>query len=133
MSYDANLPTARDRIRHRLGDIYEPPLRPDIEYDALLSQHSETRALMLMAESLASEYAQNPSSASVGGVSISYASLVSNWQAIAKAAKQALDETEGTGGSTMSSGIVRRPGMDTRDGESEYRRGMDDTDDWSTW
>lgn len=135
MAYDSTLPTPRDRIRHRLGDIFSPPLREDVEYDALLSQFNETEALILMAESLASEYAQNPSSTSIGGVSVSYSSLVSNWQAIAKTAREALSQTQ-NGSSVLISGTVQRDGMNTPR-TAEYRRSMDDLyrDDWDgpTW
>lgn len=132
MSFDPNLVSPRDRIRHRLGDIYEPPLRQDVEYDALITRYSETEALLLMAESLASEYAQNPSSVSVGGVSVSYSALVSNWQAIAKSAREALDQI-GRESSTMVSGIVERAGMNTFD-TSEYFRDPAGLDrDGSSW
>lgn len=130
MAYDETLPTPRDRIRHRLGDIFSPPLRMDVEYDALITQYGETEALIHMAESLASEYAQNPSSVSVGGISVSYSTLVSNWQAIAKTARDALTQL-GRGSSVLISGTVQRDGM-TGLKDAEYRRSMDDAyrDDW---
>lgn len=135
MSFDPNLVSPRDRIRHRLGDIYEPPLRPDVEYDALLVQYSELEALALMAESLASEYAQNPSNISVGGVTISYPALVGmvgNWQKIAAEARAALAQLS-TGVSHFSSESVQRDGI-TTSREGEYRRSMHDLDgDGNTW
>lgn len=123
-TYNPELVTPLDRMRFTLGDIYVPELRPNESYAALLLTYSEPVATMLMAESLASEYAQNPSSVSVGGVSVSYASLVSNWQAIAKRIR---DEVAAGGGGSgdvtgFASVVVERFPRD----DSEYRR----PDDW---
>ena len=121
MSFDPNLPTPRDRMRFQLGDINIPELRPDTQYDALLSENDEATATMKMAESLASEYAQNPSSVNVGGVSVSYSTLVQNWQRIADNIRATLKTSVATGG--FDSGTLDRPGLYRS--ESQYRRPLD--------
>lgn len=122
MSYDPTLPTPRDRVRFTVGDIYSPELRSDAQYDALITQYGETEAVVRMAESLASEYAQNPSSVNVGGVSVSYSALVSNWQAIAK--KYAEGIPSGGGNGLFTSGQVERVGMSPTY-RGQYRRPLD--------
>lgn len=121
MAYDPTLPTARDRMRFTLGDISADPLRTDATYDALLAQFDEPTATALLAESLASEYAQNPSSVNVGGVSVSYSSLVSQWQTVAKRIR---DSHVSTGVAEFSDGQVTR--VDGQTVEPEYRRSLDD-------
>lgn len=121
MSYDPTLPTPRDRVRFTLADTAEPPLRTDVEYDALITLYGETEATVRMAESLASEYAQNPSSVNVGGVAVSYSTLVQNWQAIAKKYGEGLAATRLT---TGGSGTLDRGEM-TVVRKAEYRRPED--------
>lgn len=121
MSYDPGLPTARDRIRFTVGDTGSPELRPDTEYDALLSQNDERTATLRMAESLASQYAQDPSSISVAGMTISFSSLVSNWQQLASALRASLRENPATV-TTLQVGRLTR--LEQEPG-AEYRRPMD--------
>lgn len=127
--YDPTLPTPRDRMRFSLGDIYSPPLREDVTYDALLSINSEPLATALMAESLASEYAQNPSSVSVGGVSVSYATLVSNWQAFAKRIRD--DLPGGLASGSFTDGVSGR--FATVDGEFVRPSGWFPGSDGDLW
>jgi hypothetical protein len=122
VSYDPSLPTARDRVRFTVGDTASPELRPDTEYDALIAQYDERTATLKMAESLASQYAQDPSSISVGGLSVSFSDLVKNWQQLAAALRQAIKDDPATSLSTLQVGRLQRL-EDT--GESEYRRPWD--------
>jgi hypothetical protein len=72
-TFDSTLPTAKDRMRHLLGDTTSPGLRQDETYLALLSQMTEAEATATMAESIAAEYAQQPDSVSLpGGLSVSW-------------------------------------------------------------
>lgn len=84
-TYDDTLPTDRDWVRHELGDTdIAAPLRQDETYDALILALGKQGALRTVARALASEYARKPSSVSLpSGLSVSWSSRVSNWQAIA--------------------------------------------------
>lgn len=116
-------------MRFALGDIADPPLRSDTEYDALLTLYDEPTATMKMAESLAAQYAQNPSSVSVGGVSVSFSSLVSTWLKTADNLRAAGAGTVANGGGE-SSWVADRFGSD----RSEYRRPLDwSPEDGNAW
>jgi hypothetical protein len=107
-------------MRFTLGDIGDPPLRSDTEYDALLALYDEPTATMKMAESLAAQYAQNPSSVSVGGVSVSFSSLVSTWLKTADNLRAA-----GAGKTDAGSDVVSWTADRFGDARSEYRRPLD--------
>ncbi len=121
MSYDPGLPVARDRIRFTLGDMFDPELRPDEEYDALLSQFDERTATLKMAESLASQYAQDPSSVSLGGLSVSFSELVKNWQTLATVLREAIKADPVSLGQMISGRLERLEA----EAQPEYRRPVD--------
>lgn len=127
-TYDSALPTARDRIRHTLGDT-DPtkPLRYDETYDAALLYYAdETLATAKIARALATQFGRNPTSVSVpGGPSVSYGDRVRTWLDTAKQ----LEEAVASGGlfatSTYSEFVLSRPGMSDGAQQSEYRRSLD--------
>lgn len=93
-SYDETLPTAKDRIRHMLGDTAAPGLRSDETIQALLVSTSEVETTAILAEGLAVEYAQQPDSVSIpGGPTVSFRSLISTWLDVAKRARASIEET----------------------------------------
>lgn len=123
-TYDSELPTAVDRMRHSLGDIdMAAPLRDDETYEALLATYSETEATAVMAEALAAEYAQQPDSIGDDGTTISWRSRVSTWLELAKRLRAALAETTATTNSVMQ---TVRPSRydDCYDEWAEYVRPM---------
>jgi len=89
-TYDPNLTSDVDRMRFNVGDIHvgldaggtEQALRPDVEYLALLDLNQNWKlATAEMADSLASEYAQEPDSFSASGdVSVSWGVRVEQWR-----------------------------------------------------
>jgi hypothetical protein len=93
-TYDPNLTSDVDRMRFNVGDIrvgldtggIEQALRPDVEYLALLDLTQNWKlATAEMADSLASEYAQEPDSfSSSGEVSVSWGSRVEQWRNLAQ-------------------------------------------------
>lgn len=84
-SYDPELATALDRIRHLVGDTVAPGLRSDETIEALLLQMTEAEATATVAESLASEFALQPTSVSIpGGPSVSYSDRVKQLFELAK-------------------------------------------------
>lgn len=86
-TYNNTLLTPRDRIRHAIGDMQftaldtTGALRQDEEYDAVMGLYLDWRiAAAVMAESLASEYAQAPDSFSASGdMSVSWKDRISTW------------------------------------------------------
>lgn len=87
-TYDNTLPTAKDRIRHQVADTdMANPLRPDEEYLAALANagsatNAEALATLAMAQSLASEYAQLPTTISDDGTALSWSDRVKTWLAL---------------------------------------------------
>lgn len=83
--YDSLLATAKDRMRHMLGDTdMAAPLREDETYEAILTAYGETMGTAVLAEALAVEYAQQPTSVSASGVSVAWPDRVKTWQELAK-------------------------------------------------
>lgn len=90
-TFDQTLPTDLDWMRFILGDMnMDAPLRSDAQYQALLaSSANRYLACAEMAESLASEYAQQPDSfTAVGDVSLSWRERVKTWEARALQMRQ---------------------------------------------
>jgi hypothetical protein len=83
-SFDPTLPTARDRIRHLLGDTdAAQPLLADETIDAAVAQSGESLATATLAEGLAADYARRPSSFGTTGLSVSWANRVPTWLELA--------------------------------------------------
>lgn len=122
-TYSDNLPTAKDRMRHVLGDIdMETALRQDEEYLALLAGYAtETEATAVMAESLAAQFAQEPDSVSTDGTAVSWRDRVKTWLELASRFRKALTEIKTTASNT---GRIVKPRHYNDDGyeHSEYRR-----------
>jgi hypothetical protein len=84
-SYDETLPTDRDRARYLLGDTAVDPeadaLRTDEHYDAVLADEPTFEAaVILIANSLITEFAQEPDSIRlVNGLSISFKERIDAW------------------------------------------------------
>lgn len=123
-TYDSTLPTAKDRMRHSLGDTdVTNPLRGDETYAALLAAYSETEATAVLAEALAAEYAQQPDTITDSGTTISWRTRVSTWLDLAKRLRAALAETAATVSSQLHTLQPRRGDWWCQDEErSEYVR-----------
>jgi hypothetical protein len=124
-SFDATLPTARDRMRFTLGDT-DPtnPIRFDETYDAALEYYEdEAIATAKLARAFASQFGRQPTSASVpGGPSYTYGDRVKTWIDTAKQIESAVVPTGRASG--YVSAQANRAGM-MPDPSSEYRR-----EDW---
>jgi osmotically-inducible protein OsmY len=84
-TFDNTLPTARDRARYQLGDTnVAAPLEQDATYDANLALYGDALAIAVMAEALASRYAQQPSSIGSQGDSIAWGERIRTWLALAQ-------------------------------------------------
>jgi hypothetical protein len=116
-SYDNTLPAARDRARYQLGDTdMAAALEQDETYDANLALYGESLAIAVMAEALASRYAQRPDSfTSTTGMSVSWRERVKTWLALATRIRDA----QSLGGSTSAGSIVGTRWDET---DSEYVR-----------
>lgn len=120
--YSDNLPTAKDRMRHILGDTdMENALRQDEEYLALLAGYAtETEATAVMAESLAAQFAQEPDSVNTDGTAVTWKDRVKTWLELATRFRNALKEIKATASSTGR--IVKPRHYDDDFEHSEYRR-----------
>lgn len=134
-TYDATLPTARDRMRHTLGDT-DPltPLRYDETYDALLSFYGdEATATAKLARSLATQFGRNPTSVSVpGGPSVSFGDRVRTWLDTATTIEKATVGFTSAPSPDAGGTMLDRGEMTPSNGVSEYRRGWDDIP-WNGW
>jgi hypothetical protein len=127
-TYSNNLPTAKDRMRHLLGDTdMENALRQDEEYLALLAGYpTETEATAVMAESLAAQFGQEPDSVSTDGTTVSWHDRVKTWLELATRLRTALKEIKVTSGSV---GRVLKPHhYNDRPETSQYVRPP-----WTPW
>lgn len=85
MSYDPTLPTEKDRLRQIVGDVSIPELRTDDEYEAVLSSYPFTYAVVVICESLASQYAVLPDEYDEQGrIRVSWRNRGASWLEIAK-------------------------------------------------
>lgn len=91
-TYNPDLPTPKDRVRHSLGDVSEPGYRSDETINALLAEYSETRTTVILADSLAAEFAMLPSSLSGPDGSITWGDRVVALQNLAKRLQLEADE-----------------------------------------
>lgn len=83
-TYIETLPTPKDRIRHRLGDTKDPGLRSDEMIEALVASDGESLATALLAEGLASEFAQRPNSLNTpDGLGLTWGERIKQWQKLA--------------------------------------------------
>jgi len=118
-TYAATLATARDRVRHAVGDTDAAnPLRQDETIDALLALHGEDGATAALAEALAAQFAQEPSSFGSDGITVSWADRVKTWTALAGRIRQ---ERTAAAGSGATAGVLGGR-ADGGDGASEYLR-----------
>ena len=132
-TYDSSFPTARDRMRHALGDTdATSPLRWDESYEAMLDYWGdEATATAKMARSLANQFGRQPSSVSVpGGPSVSFSDRVRSWLDTASSIEKVVGVTgaKSDGGQRLSRGS-----MDGDAITSEYRRGWDMPDGGWGW
>lgn len=84
-TFDPALTDALDRLRFRLGDTDTTnALLPDETITALLTLHSddEDLAALALARGLIQRYAQEPTSVSVDGMSVSWGERVESWRAL---------------------------------------------------
>jgi hypothetical protein len=122
-TYDSALPTARDRMRHALGDTdATAPLRWDETYAALLALHDEPTATAIMARSLANQFGQQPSSVNIpGALAVSFTDRVKAWLQTAQSVEETLTEL-GAGGYVVTR--AERSDLPADDDGSEYYRTM---------
>lgn len=120
-TYDATLPTAKDRLRFALGDTtMTDVLEQDETYVAALTLYSEPLATAVMAEALAARFAREPDSISGAAGSISWRERVKTWLALAERMRGAVATTSGAMAGTM----IATRGDET---QSEYVRPTDQT------
>lgn len=82
-SFDLTLPAPRDRMRLMLGDTVAPGLRQNETYDQMLIAFGEAEATARLAEGLAAQYAQKPTSLSDDTGSMSWSDRVKTWLELA--------------------------------------------------
>lgn len=86
-NYNPALPTARDKLRFKLGDTNTgAALIPDVTYDAVLSVvgGDEKKAAVALLDHLISRFAQLPNSTTAddGAVRIEWKDRVATWRAM---------------------------------------------------
>jgi hypothetical protein len=79
-SYSDNLTTPLYRVRHMLGDVTEPGYRSDETILALLDDYAENETVMILADSLANEFAMRPSNMSSPDGSMTWGDRVKRLQ-----------------------------------------------------
>lgn len=92
-SYDPNLTNAISRVRHTLGDVAEPGYRSDETITALLAEYPENQVTMILADSLASEFAMQPSNMSSPDGSMTWGDRVKGLQQLATRLRLEIDES----------------------------------------
>lgn len=116
-TYVNTLATGRDRVRHAIGDTDSAnQLRQDETILALITQFGEQGAIAALAEGLASQYAQEPTSFSSDGLSVSFADRVKTWTALASRIRSEAAAATGNG---AVAGVMAPAAVDTG---SEYLR-----------
>ena len=116
-TFTNSLPTPKDRMRFALGDVnVDVPLEQDETYAANLALYGEELGTAVMAEALASRFAQKPDSLSDDSGSISWRERVKTWLALATRIRDSL--SNGSGGAVAGSIVGNRGGETT----SEYVR-----------
>lgn len=117
-TYVNTLATARDRVRHAIGDTdSQNQLRQDETILALIERHGEQGAIAALAEGLASQFAQEPTSFSSDGLSVSFADRIKTWTALAARIRTESAAANGTG---AAAGVLAPAAEQTG---SEYLRG----------
>lgn len=139
-SYDPTLPSAQDRMRQLLGDTNVSPaesaLIPDETYQARLTEHGETLATAILAESLAARFGQEPTSVGSDGETYNWSDRAKTWLELAARLRDTLAAAAVAGASSAGqTARVYRPDIrDPRNPEyagSEYAR---DREAWgSEW
>jgi hypothetical protein len=133
-TYFATLPTAKDRMRHRLGDVdMAAPLETDETYTAMLAHYqglgydagvAEALAIATMAEALATRFAQKPGAVALpNGMNVQWSQRVATWLALAATLRREL-------GVAQVSGVAVAPAVVTvhvvqraaADAVAEYER-----------
>jgi len=119
-NYDANLPSAKDRVRLAVGDTDATnPLREDETINVTVLAYGEAEGSARLAESLAAQFAQEPDSVAVDGLTVSWRSRVSAWLELAtRMRSQAAADALVTTARTQSRAAMRET-VDTLD---EYGR-----------
>lgn len=92
-TYTGTLTSPLDRVRHMLGDTSSNCVRSDATIIALLEDYPENETVMLLADSMASEFAMKPSSVSSPDGSMSWGDRVSQLRNLADRLR--LEITEG--------------------------------------
>lgn len=82
-TYDPNLTNPISRVRHMLGDVTAPGFRSDETITALLADYPENQTVMILADSLASEFSMMPSNLSSSDGSLTYGDRVRGLQELA--------------------------------------------------
>lgn len=101
MSYDPSHPTDKDRARYALGDTSNDAateLLTDDTIEAELADKGYAGGVAFLAGGLATRFAQQPSSVTDAGTSVTWGERVSAWQKLAagqqaQAAQEAVERT----------------------------------------
>lgn len=86
MSYDDTLPTDKDKARFLLGDTSNDAtteLLSDSTVTSAITNYGYTSGVAFLASGLATRFAQQPGSVSVGGKSVSWPDRVRRWVELA--------------------------------------------------
>ncbi len=117
-TFDASLPTARDRVRFLLGDVPEgassgtisDALIQDETIDAMLAQASYTETCRQMAISLLSRYSSEPDRYEEGnGLKLHWQNRLDGWKAVLKELKDTAPATVPRSG--IAAGLLTAPAM----------------------
>lgn len=90
-TYNEQLTNPVSRVRHMLGDTKAPGYRSDETISALLAEYPENETTMLLAESLASEFAMRPSQVSSPDGSLTWGERVKQLQELANRLRLEVD------------------------------------------
>lgn len=90
-TYDPNLTNPISRVRHMLGDVNSPGFRSDETITALLADYPENHTVMILADSLASEFAMQPSNLASPDGSLSYGERVKGLRQLATQLRLEID------------------------------------------
>jgi hypothetical protein len=126
-SYDQTRPTARDKMRHALGDITDPGVDPDETYDSMLVElgGSWRRAAAAIARSFAARRISKPTSfTDVGVMAVGWSDPAGGWLKLAAALEADAEAEEHPATDDRSLYVVAPSRLDMADPFGEYSNGL---------
>jgi hypothetical protein len=126
VAFDPMLQDPISRVRYAVGDTGEPPLEPDATYQAVIDTHGEDLGVAVIAQSLATKYAQKPTTISVDEGSFTWNDRIRTWLTLSQQVRAA----HGGAGTVLGGAFVAtRQGDENR---AEYVRATVLTAEWWT-